>query len=63
MKEAIAQAEAEIIAADKDLEQAKQNLNTILAAIPTKISAQEPAIRESVEEELAFPAKPANPNV
>ena len=63
MKEAVAKAEAEIIAADKDLEQAKQNLNTMLAAIPAKISAQEPAIRESVEEELAFPAKPADPNV
>ena len=28
-----------------------------------KVSAQEPAIRESVEKELVFPVKPANPNL
>ena len=63
MKEAILQADAEIVAAEKDLEQAKQVLNTTLAAIPAKVSAQEATIRQSVEREIAFPVKPANPNM
>lgn len=62
MKEAIAQAESEIAAAEKDLEQAKQTLNTALAGIPTKVSAQESVIRESMEKEFALPPKPAKPN-
>ena len=63
MKEAITQAEAEIAAAGKELEQAKHDRNTTRAAIPAKVSAQEPAIRKSVEKELVFPVKPANPNL
>lgn len=62
MKEAILQAEAEITAAEKDLEQAKQMLSTTFAAIPAKVSAKESAIRKSVEEELALPPKPAKAN-
>lgn len=61
MKEAILQAEAEIAASEKDLEQAKQALNTTLAAIPAKVSAQETTIRQSVENEITFPAKPIKP--
>lgn len=62
MKEAIAQAETEIADAEKELEQAKQDLNTTLATIPEKVSAQESAIRKSVEEELALPSKPVKAN-
>ena len=58
MKEAIAQAETEIAAAEKELEQAKHDLNTTLATIPQKVSVQEVAIRKSVEAEIPFPAKP-----
>ena len=58
MKEAIAQAEAEIVATEKDLEQVQQDLNTTLATIPQKVSVQEVAIRKSVEAEIPFPAKP-----
>lgn len=58
MKEAIARAETEIADAEKELEQAKQDLNTTLATIPEKVSAQEVAIRKSVEAEMPFPAKP-----
>ena len=60
MKEAIAQAEAEIAAAEKELEQAKHDLNTTLAAISAKVSAQEALIRQSVEREIAYPEKPEN---
>lgn len=63
MKEAIVRAETEIADAEKELEQAKHDLNTTLAAIPAKVSAQEPTIRKSVEKELVFPVKPANPNL
>ena len=62
MKDVILQADAEIVAAEKDLEQAMQMLNTALAAIPAEVSAQESAIRTSVEEELALPSKPAKTN-
>lgn len=58
MKEAIVQAETEIADAEKELEQAKQDLNTTLATIPQKVSVQEVAIRKSVEAEIPFPAKP-----
>ena len=62
MKEAILQADAEIAAAEKDLEQAKQTLSTAIAGIPTKVSALESAIRKSVEEELTLPSKPVKAN-
>lgn len=61
MKEAIAQAETEIAAAEKELEQAKQALNIALAAIPAKVSAQESAIRQIIENEMPFPAEPTKP--
>ena len=63
MKETIAQAESEIAAAEKDLEQAKQMLNTALAGIPAKVSAQESSICTAVEKELALPTKPQKPTL
>lgn len=61
-KETIAQAEAEITYAEKDLEQAKQALRTTLATSPEKVFAQGVAIRNSVEAEMPFPAKPTKPS-
>ena len=58
MKEAIAQAETEIADAEKELEQAMQTLNAALSAIPVKVSTQESAIRQIIENEMPFPANP-----